>query len=93
MTCQGTEAADAFISNGQLGHRLFAHTSPVYVDLAGKRAFDVDAALALVRQVEQGQAEIRARGTFTSPQARDAILALHDEAIQDLKKRISRRGQ
>src|SRR5207249_4143932 len=31
-------------ARNELGGQLFAHTSPVYVDLAGGRAFDVEAA-------------------------------------------------
>jgi hypothetical protein len=80
-------------TTNELGQRLFAHTSPVWVDIGGKRIFDVEAAQALVRQVEEGQAEIRAKGKFSSPQARESILAIHDEALKDLKKRINRRGE
>jgi hypothetical protein len=83
---------DARTTN-ELGQRLFAHTCPVWVDIGGKRIFDVEAAQALVRQVEEGQAEIRAKGKFSSPQAREAILAIHSEALKDLKNRINRRGQ
>src|SRR5207302_1948683 len=41
-------------TKNELGQPLFAHTSPVYVDFGGRRRQDVDAALALLRQVEEG---------------------------------------
>jgi hypothetical protein len=83
---------DAKLLN-EFNHKLFAHTSPVYVDVAGKRAFDVEAALALQRQVEEGREAIRTSGKFSTPAARDAILALYDEAAKDIRDRINRRGK
>ena len=83
---------DAKATN-ELGYRLFAHTSPVHVEVGGKRVFDVEAALALQKQTEEARTEIRANGKFSSPRARDAILSVYDEAIEDLKKRIAQRGQ
>jgi hypothetical protein len=80
-------------TTNELGQRLFAHTSPVWVDVAGKRRFNLDAAQGLLRQLEEAIAEIRARGKFSSPQAREAILAIHNESVKDLKNRINRRGQ
>jgi len=49
---------------------LFAHTSPFYITFNGKRPFDVDSALALLKQVEEGQAAIQAKGRFSTPAAR-----------------------
>src|SRR5262245_53745516 len=46
-------------ARNELDRQLFAHTSPVYVDFAGQRVFDVDAALLLLRRVEGAQDEIR----------------------------------
>jgi hypothetical protein len=72
---------------------LFAHTSPVYVDYQGRRRFDLDAAEALLRQVEEAKAAITANGHFSSDKARVKLLALYDAAINDLKGRIDKRGR
>src|SRR5262249_32152312 len=48
----------------ELGYQLFAHTSPIYVELAGKTIFDADSAQALLRQIEEGQAAISKQGQF-----------------------------
>ena len=69
------------------------HSSPVYVDIAGRRIFDIESAQALLRQIEEGHADIRARGRFSSPEASEKLLTLYDDAAQDLKQRMSRRGQ
>ena len=71
---------------------LYAHSSPVYVDFAGKRVFDVEAARGLLQQVEEGMADIRARGTFSNDAARDRVLALYEEAAKDLIARINQRS-
>ena len=56
-------------TKNELGQVLFAHSSPVYVEFAGKAAFDVEAAEALLKQVEEGQAAIAEQGKFSDPEA------------------------
>jgi hypothetical protein len=80
-------------TKNELDGQLYAHTSPVYVDLGGKRVFDVDVGRVLLRRLEEAQEEIRARGKFGDAAARDKILALYDEASKDLVKRINQRGK
>lgn len=77
----------------EFDQELFAHTSPVYVDLAGKRVFDVESAQALLKIVEGASADIRARGHFSGPAARDKLLTLYDRTAADLRERINRRGK
>jgi hypothetical protein len=67
---------------------LFAHTSPVYVNYQRRGVFNVEAALALLKQIEDGQAAVTGRGRFSSPAAQQKVLALYDEAAADLKKRL-----
>jgi hypothetical protein len=78
-------------AKNELEQRLFAHTSPVYVDLAGKRVFDVDAAVLLLCRLEEARAEIRSRWKFGDA-ARDKILAIYGETTQELVRRISQWG-
>lgn len=70
---------------------LFAHSSPVYVTMKGQKVFDVESALALLKQVEEGHAAVKDRGKFSSPEAARKTLALYDEAAQDLRDRINAR--
>ena len=82
--------ADASTRN-ELGAALYAHSSPVYVELGGRRVFDAEAAQALLRQLDEAQADIRARGRFSSAAARDKLLTLYEEAARDLRGRMKTR--
>jgi hypothetical protein len=70
---------------------LFAHTSPVYVTYKGRDVFDVDAGLDLLKQIEEGQATIKAHGRFSNPAAATTLLALYDDAAKDLRDRVNAR--
>jgi hypothetical protein len=70
---------------------LFAHSSPVYVNFRGRDVFDVDDALGLLKQVEEAQATIKARGRFSAPAAEQRMLALYEAAADDLRDRIRAR--
>jgi hypothetical protein len=77
-------------TKNELGQVLFAHSSPIYVEYQGQNRFDVDSARALLKQIEEGQAAIRVQGHFSTKQARHRILALYDQAANDLRKRINK---
>jgi hypothetical protein len=78
-------------TKNELGQQLFAHTSPLYIELAGRRVFDIESARALQKQMEESRADIRAKGKFTSDAARDELLAMYDASIRALSEQISRR--
>jgi hypothetical protein len=78
-------------ATNELGRQLFAHTSPVYVDFAGNRVFDVEAGRLMLRRMEQAKDEIRARGKFGDDAARDKILGIYDETTRDVTRRINER--
>lgn len=80
-------------AKNELDQQLFAHTSPVYVTYKGQDVFDVEAARALLKEVELAQAAIRAQGRFSSPAATTRLLSLYNEAARDLQERLSRREQ
>lgn len=77
----------------ELGQVLFAHSSPVYVEFAGARTFDLDAAEALQKKLEEAKTEIAAKGRFSGDTEKTKLLAVYDEAIEDLRGRINRRGK
>lgn len=74
----------------EFGKELFAHTSPVYVDMKGRGPFVVEDALVLAKRIEEGEAAVRARGKFSKAEARDAVLALYSRGLTDLQTRINR---
>jgi hypothetical protein len=72
---------------------LYAHGSPVYVEVGGQRVFDPEAARGLLKQLEEGQAEIRAKAKFSNPAAADRLLALYQQAAKELASRSAERGR
>jgi hypothetical protein len=78
-------------AKNELNRPLYAHSSPVYVEYGGKRMLDVDAARGLLEQIEEAQAGIQGKGRFSSPQARDGVLALYNQAAAELRERIKQR--
>src|SRR5262249_60410761 len=72
---------------------LFAHSSPVYIDFAGKRVFELEAAEALLKQLDEARADIRAKAKFSNGEAGTKGLALYDQSGQDLRKRINERNR
>jgi hypothetical protein len=80
-------------NRNELGQVLFAHSSPCYVDYQGQRPFDLTAAQALLRRLEEAKADITARGAFSAAAARAKVLALYEKAVEDLRGRINRRGK
>ncbi len=84
--------SDAQTKN-EFDRRLYAHTSPVYIDLAGKRVFDVESARTLQGQMDEAREAIRTRGHFRSLQTRDKVLTLYEQTKKDLVGRINQRGK
>ena len=82
--------SDAETKN-EFNKALFAHSSPVYVTHKGLGVFDVDAAIGLLKQVEEAQASIKGRGIFSDPDAAKKVLATYDDAAQKLRDRINAR--
>lgn len=80
-------------ARNELDNQLFAHTSPVYVDVEGRRRFDPDAAEALSKRLEESRAAVAAKGTFTSGRAKAELLAVYAAAADDLRARARRRGK
>jgi hypothetical protein len=80
-------------NKNELDQQLFAHTSPVYVEMAGQRFFDVETGRALLKQLEESRDDIRGRGRFSNDAAKDKLLGVYNEAIQSLTKQIGRRSK
>lgn len=77
----------------ELGYQLFAHTSPVYVEVGGKAVFEVTAAEALLKQIEEGQGAIQKQAQFSNPEAGQRLLALYTDAAKELRARINRNNR
>jgi len=75
----------------EFGERLFGHTSPVYIEVAGKRIFRPDVAKQLIGEIEKNIKNINAKGRFASETERDAVLEVYHAGIRALQERLTER--
>jgi hypothetical protein len=70
------------------GKPLFAHTSPIYVTVAGEEIFLPEAAQSLLAKVQRDREVIETKGDFSSPETRARVLEIYDVAAKALQKRL-----
>jgi hypothetical protein len=78
------------VAVNEFGGQLFAHTSPIYVQLAGQGVFDAATAAGLVDEMKSDMRKIDAQATFDDMAQRRQVLAVYEEAIDVLEKRLRR---
>lgn len=74
----------------EYGRPLFAHTSPIYVQVAGKSVFVPEAAESLIAELRSSLVTIRRAGVYSSERERNRVLALYEEAIAKLGAPLGR---
>jgi hypothetical protein len=72
----------------ELGGPLFAHTSPVYVEMGGKKVFNEAVAKGLLEEMQEARGKILKNGVFTDDHERDHVLSVYAMAISALEKRL-----
>ena len=72
----------------ELGRQLFAHTSPIYIAVAGKQIFRADVAKAMIDELTASKQTIGKKGVFADALARQGIMQIYDDAIADLARQI-----
>ena len=79
------------LKNGktELDRDLFAHTSPIYFDVAGKRPFRRNIAQQLIEETEANVKTIEQHGTFANEQERSRVLDVYRSGIRTLRSRIA----
>lgn len=78
-------------AKNELDQPLFAHTSPIYVDVGGKKVFDRATAEMLLDELKAAPDVIRKDGKFADDAERERVLAVYREAIRTLEARIADR--
>jgi len=76
-----------------LGKALFAHTSPVYVELGGRKMFEPAAAERLISDMERSISMIQAKGIFDTAQERVRVLEIYREGIAVLRERLDEESE
>ncbi|MDA2928987.1 CehA/McbA family metallohydrolase [Acidobacteria bacterium AH-259-O06] len=73
----------------EFGKDLYAHTSPIYVELAGKRIYRPQIAQELIAEMEQSIEVIKAKGKFANDAQREAVLKVYRDGIGVVRKHRS----
>ncbi len=71
-----------------MGEALFAHTSAIYLDVAGRPSLDREADLALIAAMEESLRTIRARSRFDNDQQRAEVIGIYNDGIEQLRGRL-----
>ncbi|MBI3468486.1 MAG: CehA/McbA family metallohydrolase [Planctomycetes bacterium] len=67
---------------------LYAHTSPIDVELGGQRVFRPQVAEQLIAEMQNNMEAITAAGKFANDDEREAVLMVHREGIAVLRRRL-----
>ncbi len=67
---------------------LFAHTSPIYIELAERRIFRQDVAQDLLVEMERNASLIQSKGIFATEAEKEAVLKVHRDGISALQRRM-----
>jgi len=79
-------------STNILGKTLFAHTSPIYVSVAGRKVFQTAAAKELIARLQASVEQIRTKGIFRWADEKRSIIKIYERAISKLVEKIEARG-
>ena len=69
---------------------LFAHTSPIYVEIAGQRIFRHEVAQELLAEMENNVEELSSLGKFANEAERETVLKVHRDGIEALRRKVRR---
>jgi hypothetical protein len=67
---------------------LFAHTSPIYIELEGQRIFRPEVARGMIAEMEKSIEAIKTEGKFADAAEEEAVLSVYREGIAAMQKRI-----
>ncbi|MEO2048523.1 MAG: CehA/McbA family metallohydrolase [Pirellulales bacterium] len=76
------------VGKNEFGQDQFAHTSPVYMEMDGKRIFRVEIAKALIEEIEGNMALINKQGNFANNEEWNAVMNVHRKGIETLRKQL-----
>ncbi len=81
------------IGENELGRKLFAHTSALHVEMAGRRYFERAAAERLLGQMRTSRDMVASTGRFADEQERARVLDVYADGIAALQRRLAQRSR
>jgi len=77
----------------EFGRKLYGHTSPIYVEVDGRSAFDPKVARTLLQKMKTARSSIGKNGVFEDAQAKSRVLDVYDDATERLNETLEQQGQ
>ena len=74
----------------EFGRKLYGHSSPIYVEVDGRSAFDANVARALLQKMKTARRSIGEHGLFEDAQAKSRVLDVYDDATERLQESLER---
>lgn len=78
------------VALNEFGGQIFAHTSPIYLRMAGQDVFDPLVAESLLAEMKADVEKIEAQAVFDDKTQRRQVLRVYEEAITVLERRLGR---
>ena len=72
----------------ELDNQLYAHTSPIDVELGGKRIFRRKVAEALMREMGKDLQSVQKQGTFADDPERQAVSRVYEAGLKELQRQL-----
>jgi hypothetical protein len=77
------------VAKNEFDQWIFAHTSAIHVQVAGRRYFDVDVANELLAYMQTSRKTILDRATFADEQEKARVVDVYSDAITEMKRKIA----
>lgn len=77
------------VGKNELGEGLFAHTSPIYLQIEDKEVFDTSVAADLLSEMEEALLTIGMKGVFANDRERAQVSNVYQSAIGKLREQIA----
>ena len=72
----------------EFGMPLFAHTSPIYIEVDGHRIFQTKVANGLIAEMEDSMKTIVKQGAFANNDERESVLTVYRTGISRVRNMI-----
>jgi hypothetical protein len=86
------DASATSFPRNELGSRLFAHTSPIYINLEDHGVFDRETAQGLLDKMKVDLKKVEAQAKFADESQRQRVARVYEEAIEVLTDRLGQEG-
>ena len=85
----GGPTSQEAVAKNELGCDLFAHSSAIYVQVAGQNQFDPLTGQQLLEEMLTSRKFILSRAKFADDQQRSDVIASYNQAIDELQRRLN----